>query len=97
MRGQARSRYCVQRDAFDVDRLPVTAYERGEPETVNLERGALNVRRPPRASDVDALEAAIAERLARAGVVLPAYDVAAIAEDALAEAVRISLAWLERE
>jgi hypothetical protein len=97
MSSRARSRYCVQRDPFDVHPLPVTSFERGEQETVNLERGTLNVRRPPRASDVDALEAVIAERLERAGVALPEAEIAAIAEEALAEAVRISLAWLEQD
>ncbi len=47
--------------------------------------------------EVELLQATLVERLRRAGVRLPESEVAAIADVAMAEAVRLCLAWLERD
>jgi hypothetical protein len=47
------------------------------------------------AAELDHLQATIVERLRRAGVRLPDAEVTAIADEVLADVVRICLAWME--
>jgi hypothetical protein len=49
------------------------------------------------AAELDHLRATIVHRLHGAGVSLPDADVAALAEEMLADAVRICLDWMERQ
>ena len=47
-------------------------------------------------AELDELQAAIVGRLRDAGVSLPDDAVSALAEEVLADAVRLSVAWMER-
>ena len=47
------------------------------------------------APELDQLQASIVERLRRAGVLLPDAETKAMAEEVLADAVRICLDWME--
>jgi hypothetical protein len=47
-------------------------------------------------AELDHLQATIAQRLRGAGVSLSDADIASLADEVLADAIRICLAWMER-
>ena len=49
----------------------------------------------PMAAELDGLRASIERRLRAAGVRLPPGELAALADDVLADALRIALLWVE--